>query len=229
MVADWPPLRTAELDALQAHYPQLAGPCELLWHSPRPLSAAAIVSTRDGKCFIKRHLQQVRTVQTLGEEHRFIAHLAGEGLPVVQVLRDAQGQTAVALGPWTYEVHAVGAGHDVYRDAHSWTPVADVEQAREAGPMLARLHRAAAGYHAPQRGTHVLVARDNLIRSDDPLALLSAQCEQRPALARYLARQPWQAQLQRTLLPWHAAVGDRLRHEPRLWAHNDWHVSNLLW
>jgi len=31
------------------------------------------------------------------------------------------------------------------------------------------------------------------------------------------------------VLPWHAGLARRLRDEPRLWAHNDWHVSNLLW
>ena len=39
----------------------------------------------------------------------------------------------------------------------------------------------------------------------------------------------WEAQLQRDVLPWHAGLAERLRAEPRLWAHNDWHVSNLLW
>ena len=32
--------------------------------------------------------------------------------------------------------------------------------------MLATLHRAAASYHAPQRSTHLLVARDDLIRAE---------------------------------------------------------------
>ncbi|WMJ71229.1 phosphotransferase [Stenotrophomonas sp. 24(2023)] len=229
VAADWPPITAAELAGLQADYPQLAGNCRLLWHSPRPLSAAAIVEAAAGRVFIKRHHQRVRSVQTLGEEHRFIAHLGAQGLPVVRVLHDAHGASAVAHGEWTYELHALGEGHDVYRDAHSWTLVGDVAQAREAGRMLARLHQAAAGYDAPQRTTHILVARDALIRSADPLALLAASLPARPGLARYLARQPWQQQLQRTVLPWHAALGTRLQAEPTLWAHNDWHVSNLLW
>lgn len=229
VAADWPPITLAELAALQAHYPQLAGECRLHWHSPRPLSAAAIVETAAGRVFIKRHHQQVRSVQTLGEEHRFIAHLATQGLPVVRVLHDVHGASAVARGEWTYELHALGQGDDVYRDAHSWTLVADLAQAREAGRMLARLHQASAGYHAPPRATHILVARDDLIRSTDPLAMIAAGLPTRPGLARYLARQPWQRQLQRAVLPWHAALGTRLQAEPRLWTHNDWHVSNLLW
>ena len=31
------------------------------------------------------------------------------------------------------------------------------------------------------------------------------------------------------LLPWHQRLGTRLAQQPRLWTHNDWHVSNLLW
>ena len=31
------------------------------------------------------------------------------------------------------------------------------------------------------------------------------------------------------LLPWPMLLSRRLRGGPRLWAHNDWHVSNLLW
>jgi len=105
----------------------------------------------------------------------------------------------------------------------------NVAQARDAGRMLARLHQAATRYHAPQRGTHLLVARDDLIRSHDPIAALKADLDNRPGLARYLARIPWEEQLRGIVLPWHAGLAERLRDEPRLWAHNDWHVSNLLW
>ena len=118
---------------------------------------------------------------------------------------------------------------DLYRDAPSWTPLTDADQAWAAGRMLATLHRASAGYSAPQRSTHLLVARDDLIRATDPIAMLEQDLADRPALADYLARKPWQQDLQQTVLPWHAGLAERLQAEPRLWAHNDWHVSNLLW
>ncbi|MHC1654647.1 phosphotransferase enzyme family protein [Stenotrophomonas maltophilia] len=229
VAADWPPISTADIGWLSARYPQLGEHSAPRWHSPRPLSAAAIVDGAHGALFIKRHHHSVRSAACLEEEHRFIAHLARAGLPVAQVLASAGGQTAVEHGEWTFELHAVGVGDDLYRDAVSWSLLTDVAQAREAGRALAQLHHAAASYHAPQRSTHLLVARDDLIRADDPIAAIKADLPERPGLARYLARIPWEAQLRRNVLPWHSALAERLRDEPRLWAHNDWHVSNLLW
>lgn len=226
--ADWPALDEAEIGWLAGQYPQWHGQARLRWHSPRPLSAAALVDTGAGQVFVKRHHGSVRSAATLAEEHRFIAHLGAAGLPVVQVLRAADGSTALAHDGWTYEVHTLGRGEDVYRDAPSWTPLTAIAQAHEAGRMLARLHQAATDYHAPQRDTHLLVARDDLIRARDPLAMIAHDLDQRPGLAAYLGRRDWRADLQRAVLPWHAGLA-RLQAEPRLWAHNDWHVSNLLW
>jgi len=227
--ADWPAIAPHEIAWLAGRFAQLRGATAAQWHSPRPLSAAALVETAAGRVFVKRHHHSVRDAATLGEEHRFIAHLAAAGVPVVQVLRDHDGATAVEHDGWTYELHTPGNGEDLYRDAVSWTPLTNVAQARDAGRMLARLHQAATRYHAPQRGTHLLVARDDLIRSHDPIAALKADLDNRPGLARYLARIPWEEQLRGIVLPWHAGLAERLRDEPRLWAHNDWHVSNLLW
>jgi len=229
VAADWPPISAADIAWLRQRYPQLHIGSEPRWHSPRPLSAAAIVNGANGAVFVKRHHHSVRSAACLEEEHHFIAHLAAAGVPVVQVLPAADGHTAAEHGEWTFELHAIGVGEDLYRDAVSWSLLTDVAQAREAGRTLAQRHRAAASYHAPQRSTHVLVARDDLIRADDPIAAIKAGLHERPGLARYLARIPWEAQLQRDVLPWHAGLAERLRDEPRLWAHNDWHVSNLLW
>ncbi|MBK0027730.1 phosphotransferase [Stenotrophomonas sp. S48] len=229
VAADWPAISANDLAWLVQRYPQLGNTATLQWHSPRPLSAAAIARGEHGAVFIKRHHHSVRSAAVLQEEHAFIAHLAARDVPVVQVLAADNGQTALEQGPWTYELHAVGAGVDLYRDAPSWSLLTDIAQAQEAGRMLARLHRAAADYHAPQRDTHILVARDDLIRAHDAIAALQASLPDRPGLARYLARIPWQAQLREHVLPWHAGLAEKLQHEPRLWAHNDWHVSNLLW
>jgi len=229
VAADWPAIDAAELGWLRQHYPVLDGDCQVLWHSPRPFSAAALVQCGPRRCFVKRHPASVRTAAVLGEEHRFIAHLAAAGLPVVQVLQTHDGATALERGDWTWELHAEGVGNDLYRDTPSWTPPNDPAHARAAGAMLARLHLAAASYHAPQRSTHLLVARDDLIRAQDPLAMLRTMLPARPGLASYLEAHSWEAELQRALLPWHAALGDRLQAEPVLWGHNDWHVSNLLW
>ncbi|WP_305805905.1 phosphotransferase [Stenotrophomonas sp. YIM B06876] len=229
VAADWPAISAREIAWLRDRFAQLEGDCQVLWHSPRPMSAAAIVDSRPRQVFVKRHHHSVRSAASLGEEHRFIAHLAAAGVPVVQVLQDRHGRTALEHGDWTYELHHVGDGQDLYRDAPSWTPLSDIDQAREAGRMLATLHLASASYRARQRSTHLLVARDDLIRAADPIAMLERTFGARPALADYLARKPWRQDLEQTVLPWHAGLAERLQAEPSLWAHNDWHASNLLW
>lgn len=227
--ADWPALEDEALAWLGTRHAALAGRCRVLWHSPRPFSAAALVQGPNGRVFVKRHHVDVRTASVLEEEHHFIAHLAAAGVPVVQVLPGLDGHTALTQDEWTYEVHAEGVGTDLYRDTPSWTPLADLGRARTAGAMLARLHQAAVDYTAPQRNTHVLVARDGLIRAPDLLAALRSQLRARPGLAAYLADVPWEADLTRAVLPWHAALDHRYAAEVACWGHGDWHVSNLLW
>lgn len=226
---DWPPLADAELARLLDRYPELGRPRTIRWHSPRPLSAAALVDTAGGRVFVKRHHHSVRTVATLCEEHAFMAHLRGAGIPVPDVLADGEGRSANALGDWTYEVHAPASGLDVYRETISWTPLRDLDHAHAAGAMLARLHAAATGYAAPQRDTHILVARSELIASGDPLATLEAQLPARPGLASYLRTRDWRGELAETLAPFHALAQPRLAQQPPLWTHGDWHVSNLCW
>jgi Ser/Thr protein kinase RdoA (MazF antagonist) len=226
---DWPPLTASEVVALLERYPSLAPAGTILWHSPRPLSAAALVATAGGSVFVKRHHQSVRTPATLIEEHAFMAWVRAAGVPVPPVWADASGHTAVALGDWTYEVHAAAAGIDLYREAISWSPLPNLAHAHRAGAMLARLHDAADGYTADQRATHLLVARSELIEATDPLAALAAQLPQRPGLARFLGERNWRAELGATLAPFHARVQARLAAQPRLWTHGDWHVSNLCW
>ncbi|HEV2538632.1 MAG TPA: phosphotransferase [Frateuria sp.] len=226
---DWPPLALSEVSALLARYPQLAPACAIGWHSPRPLSAAGLVETGRGRVFVKRHHRSVRTGATLAEEHAFGAWLRAAGLPVPAVLADADGLTAIESGDWTYEVHAPADGVDLYRETISWEPLPNLAHAYRAGAMLARLHDAAAGYAAPQRSTHVLVARSEIIASADPLAALAAQLPERPGLAAWLEPRDWRTELGEALAPFHARAHARLAAQPRLWTHGDWHVSNLCW
>ncbi|MCE5233881.1 MAG: phosphotransferase [Mizugakiibacter sp.] len=226
---DWPALTGADVAALLRGYPRLGPPQRIVWHSPRPLSAACLVETASGVVFVKRHHRRVRSPATLGEEHRFMAHLRDAGVPVPAVLADAQGRTAVASGDWVYEVHAHAAGLDLYREAASWSPLRDRAHAHAAGHMLATLHDAAASYRAPQRDTHMLVARAELIASPDPVAALRAQLPARPGLADYLRGRDWRRDFAELLAPWHAAVQPRLARQAPLWTHNDWHGSNLCW
>lgn len=226
---DWPPLRGSEVRALAQHFPVLRAARGIAWHSPRPLSAAALVETADGRLFVKRHHRDVRNPATLLEEHRFGAHLRLRGVPVPAALQATDGRSAVALGEWTYEVHAQAHGEDRYRDTPSWQPPTDTAAAHAAGAALARFHAAAADYPGPQRGTHILVTRCDLIAAADPLAALADQLRERPGLAAYLSAQPWRVQLAEVLGTAHAALQPRLVTWPRQWTHNDWHVSNLFW
>jgi len=226
---DWPALAVPELQALLQRFPQTGRLLQVGWHSPRPLSAACLVDTGAGTLFVKRHHQRVRSPATLAEEHRFIAHLRRHALPLAEVLRDAAGESAIAIGDWVYEVHRRAAGIDLYRELVSWQPLPNPCHAHRAGRMLARLHDASASYRAPQRGTHILVARSELIGAADPVAALEAQLPQRPGLADYLRGRPWQREFAATLAPWHRAVQPSLARQQRLWTHGDWHASNLCW
>ncbi len=229
MPADWPALTHDEVAALLRRYDAAGTLQRIGWHSPRPLSAAALVETSAGTLFVKRHHRRVRSVATLSEEHRFIAHLRAKGASIPAVLADAQGQTAQAIGAWVYELHQRAEGVDLYREAVSWSPLADRGQARAAGQALATLHDAAADYRAPQRDTHLLVARAELLLAPDPIAALRAQLPARPGLADYLRGRDWPDDLARMLAPFHRSVQPRLLQQPALWTHGDWHVSNLCW
>lgn len=226
---DWPPLDEKELAALLSRFHGMHGRLEVQWRSPRPLSAAALVGTGAGPVFVKRHHRAVRTPAQLAEEHAFAGHLRAGGVPVPEVLRDAHGETAIGMGDWVYEVHAPARGVDAYRDAYSWMPLASEAHGLAAGRALGRLHRVALGYEAPQRTSHVLVARAEVLMSSDPVATLETQLADRPALVRYLAGQRWGAALAEAVAPWHARASAGLARQPACWTHGDWHASNLCW
>jgi len=227
---DWPPLTVAEADAALRRYPEAAGARRLLWLSPRPLSAAALVETaRGGAVFVKRHHGSVRSAAWLREEHGFLAHLRRNGTAVVRVLTDEAGDTAPVGGEWTYEVHSVGEGDDLYRDAISWSPFTGLGHARAAGRALAELHEAARGYDAPPRAPQPLIAGFSVFAADDPFDALERYAAARPALAAELADRPWRADLDRWHLPFHRRLRPHLAALEPLWTHNDLHASNLLW
>lgn len=225
---DWPPLEDAEVETLLGTFPGLRGPATITWRSPRPLSAAARVRTPAGEVFVKRHHVSVRTPASLSVEHAFMAHLRSNRIPVAPLFADATGTTAIRRGEWTYEVHALAAGIDLYRDAVSWSPLEEPGQARSAGRMLARAHGAAACFDAPQRDTFILTSRDDCVRAPDLVAAIEAQRPVRPALDAYLWRRDWRAELA-PLVVRQKIVQPRLANQTPLWTHNDWHKSNLFW
>lgn len=229
VIADWPALTSAEVTRILHHYPQTGAVQRLVWHSPRPFSAGCVISTANMDVFVKRHHLAVRDVEGLSEEHGFIAHVRNRGLDVSEVLTTGSGATAVADGHWTYEVHRVAPGIDLYRDAVSWTPFSSRVHAHEAGKALARLHLAAEDYTAPARKVQTLVSSFTVFSQADPLSALQAYIDRRPAIADYLGQRDWRGEAAATLLPLHARLLPYLDELTPLWTHNDWHASNLLW
>ncbi len=226
---DWPALTLAEIASLAPQWPVLQRPLRLLWHSPRPFAAAALVQTGAGKVFVKRHDSRVRDAGALLEEHRFVEHLRAQGVPVPQRHADARGRTAADRGGNTYEVHAPAAGVDLYRDVPSWIPARTTAHAHALGRALARLHRAAQGYDAPPRPPRPLLAGIDIVGAADFAPALQAFVERRPALADFLARTGGMAPIAEVLAPVHAGAQRLLAGLERLWVHNDWHASNLFW
>lgn len=226
---DWRPMSLGELRPLLRCFPGIEEPFEILWLSPRPLSAASVVAVRGGRVFVKRHHRKVRDRDGLLEEHRFMAYLRANGVPVPAVLATKAGETASEDGEWTYEVHELSMGVDAYRDAHSWMPFRSVDHARSAGRMLAHMHVAAGNYAAPKRKPQPLVASFSIFAAGDPAAAMNQYIADRPALAgdasahrNYSFALDLMATFHAELLPYLSALRP-------LWTHNDLHASNLFW
>lgn len=226
---DWPPLTGSEMHALADVFAAFDRPRRLLWHSPRPFSAAALVQTASATVFVKRHDARVRNVASLLEEHRFIAHLRARGSLVPAVMPSRRNGTAVAIDRWTYEVHELAAGVDAYREAHSWTPVRSLGHARALGSALAHMHLAAGGFDAPARQPRPLLAGLDIVGSAHLATALEHFVTQRPAVAAFLGTSNWRDRVLEALEPIHALLRPMLSSLDPLWVHNDWHASNLFW
>lgn len=227
--ADWRPLAVDEVRALFRQFPGLDGSVDILLISPRPLSAASVVAVGGSLAFVKRHHRKVRDREGLLEEHRFIAHLRGHGLPVPAVLATGEGETAIEDSDWTYEVHETPEGVDAYREAHSWTPFWSSAHARSAGRMLARLHAAAQGFTAPQRRPRPLVAGFSIFAGGDAAAAMTRYLADRPTLARDASTHRDYIHALEVLAPFHAELSPHLSSLEPMWTHNDLHASNLFW
>jgi Ser/Thr protein kinase RdoA (MazF antagonist) len=197
--------------------------------SPRPFSAASVVSTRCGRVFVKRHHVTVRDKEGLLEEHRLLAHLLTHGASVPRVFATSAGETAVVKNEWTYEVHEAPADVDLYGEALSWTPFRSVEHARSAGRAMARLNRAAERFGAARRSVRPLVASFTIFAAQNASAEMDRYVMARPALdGNEMVRRCCDDALE-LLGPFHAELRPMLPALKPLWTHNDLHASNLLW
>jgi Ser/Thr protein kinase RdoA (MazF antagonist) len=226
---DWPALRLDEVRALLRHFDGCGEPIEILSTSPRPFSAASVVSTKTGRVFVKRHHRSVRDRDGLLEEHRFLAHLHRHGAPVPRIFATAAGETAIEMGDWTYEVHEAPAGVDIYEDALSWTPFLCLAHAYAAGRALGKLHRAAESYTAPPRPPRPLIASFTIFAAADPSAGLRRYLQAHPALLLDALTQRCSQEALALLSPFHARLQPLLPLLAPLWTHNDLHGSNILW
>ena len=234
---DWPPLTDDELrGVLGRRDPGVLGrEPAVIWRSPRPMSAAALVRHGDATVFVKRHHLTVRTPAQLAAEHAFAGHLRMHGQPVPATLPLADGhglhglQSVLRRGDFCYEAHQAADGVDLYRDAVSWSPYASLDHAHAAGAALARLHLAAADFGLPARPAAVLMNSCQVIGADDPHAAANRLVAARPALAAYLARRRWPSDFNAWLAPLIRNVAPLLAALPPQWGHGDWHPSNLTW
>ena len=226
---DWPPLVLSEVRELLSLFPGCGEPVEILSVSPRPFSAASVVATESGSVFIKRHSRKVRDREGLLEEHRFMRHLREHGAPVPRVLAASSAETAIETGEWTYEVHEVPAGVDLYEEAISWTPFRSTAHARSAGEALARLHLISRGFDAPRRKAQPLVAGFTIFAAEDMGAAMERYLAARPVLAEDAATRKSCDEALELLAPFHSELRPLLPALKQLWTHNDLHASNLLW
>lgn len=228
--SDWPVLCESELSALLEQFYDVGALREISWRSPRPFSSAARIKTTHGVFFMKRHAAALRSQGDILEEHRFIRFLAGRQIPVVGLVPTKSSATALSHGGWTYELHHLGRGEDVYRDKMSWTPFMRQEHAYQAGVMLARLHGAAQSFEAPARSTCLLITSARIFGQADPMAALERAVVEQPALGAFWSGCAWRAEVsERVVKPFHGAAYAALQQVPALWGHGDWHGSNLLW
>jgi len=226
---DWPPLTLPELRSVLQHFPSAGEAQSIASTSPRPLSAATVIETTQGPIFMKRHSHAVRDVAGLAEEHRFMNHLRENALSVPEVFTTTTGQTALESGNWTYEVHSLPTGIDLYEDAISWTPFRSIEHARSAGQFLARMHLAASSFIAPPRKVQPLVAGFTIFASPDPARATAEYLAARPSIINDQQTLSDAAAALDLLAPFHAELQPLLRSLPPLWTHNDLHASNLFW
>ncbi|MFD3705843.1 phosphotransferase enzyme family protein [Nocardia sp. NPDC058658] len=206
----WPALTEDEI--ARAVAATWGGSCAAVeWRGARPLSSTVGVRTDDGeRLVVKRMPVRLRDGVALAEEHRFMAHLRGHGIPVPEVL-------ATVGDRFVYEVHRAGVGEDRYRADFSWTPYRDTDDAVAAGVMLGRLHSAAQGFDAPARPARPLVASLH----GGVLGAFEWHIARRPAVARFLSERNWRAEVPDL----HVGLAD----VAPLWTHGDWHGTNLLW
>lgn len=228
---DWPALSDAEACEVLSHFPLPAPARQVIWHGRRPFSSTGVVQLEDeSRVFLKRHAHCLRDATALAEEHRFITHLAGQGIPVGQTWRTKTGQAALDLNGSAYEVFSMMSGQDLYETVQSWEPFYNVRQAFSGGLHLGRLHEAARSFEAPARPScRPLLSTFEVITSPNLMTGLERWIPQQAGLPDTLILHPWREDIPTALLPFHEKLKPFLDTIQPRWGHGDWHPSNLFW
>lgn len=237
---DWPHINEIELSRLKKNYIELDGDLKIIWRSPRPFSSALIVEVHSNNgdddnsernlYFIKRSYHSFRKVKDLLEEHEFIRYLQKVGINVPRLVHSLQNTTALQIGNWTYEVHHRADGLDIYADQLSWKPFYYPEHAAKAGELLAKLHNRAEHFlNNEGRSARYLVSNQKLLESDDIVLAIKKRIRSSRDLKSYFADKDIDQKFFDQISHVHQNVKVALQTAPKIWTHNDFHASNLLW
>lgn len=240
---DWAALTVQDIQQLAQNYSVFClvdgtadASLQILWHSPRPFSSAAIVATAQGRFFVKRTHHSFRSVMDLQQEHDFIQHLDRKGLAVSQLLNNRQGQSVTQQQDWVYEVHHPLNAIDLYADTHSWQPFLYPAHAFAAGQCMALLHQAAIDFAKGPRQTHYLLGNQRLLDQPDLAAAILQRIQSDSVLQQFIQQRLTTAQAQAEFELFlsrvnaqHQQLYPLLESQIRLWTHNDLHSSNLFW
>ena len=229
VVPDWPAITAAEASEVLGHYvegPSRTNVATVLWRSPRPMSAAALVELDSQTYFLKRHDVRVRSRERLALEHAFVDHVRSRGLNTPAVLAARDGSTVHEREQVLYEVYERAAGVDHYRDVPSWHPFLSHAH---AGAALARFHRAAAGFDAAAWDFGPLLDSVAVILAPDPEAAYRQLVTTRPGLVRATVPYDVLGDYASVLAGPIETAASQLGDVTTQWTHGDWHGSNLTW
>ena len=232
VVPDWPAITAAEASEVLGHYvegPSRTNVATVLWRSPRPMSAAALVELDSQTYFLKRHDVRVRSRERLALEHAFVDHVRSRGLNTPAVLAARDGSTVHEREQVLYEVYERAAGVDHYRDVPSWHPFLSHAHAGAAGAALARFHRAAAGFDAAAWDFGPLLDSVAVILAPDPEAAYRQLVTTRPGLVRATVPYDVLGDYASVLAGPIETAASQLGDVTTQWTHGDWHGSNLTW
>ncbi|MBU6430546.1 MAG: phosphotransferase, partial [Cyanobacteria bacterium REEB65] len=149
--------------------------------------------TAEGRYLAKGRDPLERPAAALAREHALIRQLVTGGFPTPDVVPAPNGETIVHHAGRLWSLYRPASGEDRYRDASVFEPFVSVAEARSAGAMLARFHRAAKGFEAPAAlAAAGLSARFDLAwRADLEEAVASLLVDQPPALAMVTEPRDW--------------------------------------